>query len=230
MGLARSGDVPVHLRMLPGARPGLRCNRMADSPSTRGCRAIQCLFGVTTECPDPDSCVHLMICPAGARLLPKHCHDRRELTLEPGLGQCAVRCHSVRLAPVGSVEFATVLLPNSPERREDPVLWTGPMSETHGLCLSHAFSSSCVRRGRECARMADRMADPSLQTEGRRPQRRENPATGAGSRLVVLGFPKRRGGDSNPRYRLRGTTVFETAALSQLCHLSVAGVVRRRRE
>jgi hypothetical protein len=30
----------------------------------------------------------------------------------------------------------------------------------------------------------------------------------------------RRGGDSNPRYHLRGTTVFETAALNQLCHLS----------
>jgi hypothetical protein len=35
------------------------------------------------------------------------------------------------------------------------------------------------------------------------PQRRENPATGAGPRSAVLGFPKRRGGIRTPR--LRGT-------------------------
>jgi hypothetical protein len=45
------------------------------------------------------------------------------------------------------------------------------------------------------------------------PETRENPAIWAELRQLVLGFPKRRGGDSNPRYRLRGTTVFEGSAL-----------------
>ena len=39
-------------------------------------------------------------------------------------------------------------------------------------------------------------------------RRRENPATRTGSRPTILGFLKRRGGDSNPRYRLRGTKGF----------------------
>ena len=47
------------------------------------------------------------------------------------------------------------------------------------------------------------------------PERRENPDMATGSYQAVLGFPKRRGGDSNPRYRLRGTTVFETAAFNR---------------
>ena len=41
------------------------------------------------------------------------------------------------------------------------------------------------------------------------PESRENPAPWTESRHTILGFPKRRGGDSNPRYRLHGTTVFE---------------------
>ena len=47
------------------------------------------------------------------------------------------------------------------------------------------------------------------------PERRKNLATQAGFRPAVLGFLKWRGGDSNPRYRLRGTTIFETAAFNR---------------
>jgi hypothetical protein len=46
------------------------------------------------------------------------------------------------------------------------------------------------------------------------PQRREGPAFQTGSSMATLGFTKRRGGDSNPRYRLRGTTVFEGSVLA----------------
>ena len=38
------------------------------------------------------------------------------------------------------------------------------------------------------------------------PQIRENPASPTGLRHTLFGFAKRRGGDSNPRYRLRDTT------------------------
>ena len=37
------------------------------------------------------------------------------------------------------------------------------------------------------------------------PQRRQNPASSTGSRHAILGFLKRRGGDSNPRYRSSST-------------------------
>ena len=35
------------------------------------------------------------------------------------------------------------------------------------------------------------------------PEKRKNPASATRSRRAVLGFLKRRGGDSNPQYRLR---------------------------
>jgi hypothetical protein len=61
------------------------------------------------------------------------------------------------------------------------------------------------------------------------PEPTKNPASSTGFQPAILGFPKRRGGDSNPRYTLPCTTVFETAALNQLCHLSAESTLVQAR-
>jgi len=86
---------------------------------------------------------------------------------------------------------------------------------------SYASSPSYVRQGDEAVRGAWCVSvyprsfvavvfAPEL------PPRRKNPASSTGSQHAILGFLKRRGGDSNPRYRLRGITVFEGSILGPM--------------
>ena len=70
------------------------------------------------------------------------------------------------------------------------------------LCL--ATQAKCLREVALLSANNGQLVKPNTPT----------PASPTGLRHPVLGFLKRRGGDSNPRYRLRGTTVFETAAFS----------------
>jgi hypothetical protein len=69
--------------------------------------------------------------------------------------------------------------------------------EGQGVCRS---ASSRPSRSIACCRVVEFATDLPPNS----PKRRDDPASATGSRLAVLGFPKRRGGDSNPRYRSPG--------------------------